>query len=836
MKTRIKNEKYVPAIFLTILITFCGQNLAYGVNEAPNFTDGDSTTRAVAENTASGVNIGTPVAATDADNDTLTYSLSGPDAPSFRIISTSGQIRTRARLNYETKRSYAVSVSVSDGNDGSDSIPVTINVTDLNENRAPVFKDGDSATRFIAENTASGQSIGTPVAATDADNDTLTYSLGGTDASSFSIVSTTGQLQTNAALDYETKSAYAVTVSVSDGNGGSNSIAVPITVTDAGEKPVFAPGGVTLTVAENAASGRNIGAPITATDPDSGDTLTYSLRRGDADSFSIDANTGQVRTKVALDYETKNAYTDLAVRATDSTGLIGATRVTINVTDVAEATITSPLSTRTPAVRDAIVAAVPDINNANGVTAAHLAAITSLDLSSRSISSLKTGDFNGLTALFSLLLHNNSISDISLLEDLTSGSLVFLVLGNNSISDISPLEGLTSLLSLSLGNYPRNGISVGNNSISDISPLEGLTSMKWLNLGNNSISDISPLEDLTSLLSLDLKNNSISDISPLEDLISIKQIFLNGNKITDISVLENLTKLQHILLGSNSISDISVLENLTSLETLYLDGNSINDISVLEGLTSLETLQLQGNPISDYGPLRRLKVANPSVSIDIDINININNNPPVFTDGATTTRSIAENTASGTNIGAAVSATDTDTSDTLTYSLGGTDADSFSIVSTSGQLQTKAALDYETQSSYTVTVDVSDGNDGLDSITVTINVTDAAGAAPSVETSPVIPANTELLTNFPNPFNPETWIPYQLAKPAEVTLTLYDIRGVVVRRLQLGYQAAGFYQSRSRAIHWDGRNNIGEKVASGVYFYTLKAGEFTATQKLLIRK
>ena len=93
-----------------------------------------------------------------------------------------------------------------------------------------------------------------------------------------------------------------------------------------------------------------------------------------------------------------------------------------------------------------------------------------------------------------------------------------------------------------------------------------------------------------------------------------------------------------------------------------------------------------------------------------------------------------------------------------------------------------------------------------------------------------------LLANFPNPFNPETWIPYQLAEPAEVTLTIYDIRGRVVRTLALGNQPVGIYQSRSKAVHWDGRNHLGEKVATGVYFYTLKVGDYTATRKLLIRK
>ena len=100
----------------------------------------------------------------------------------------------------------------------------------------------------------------------------------------------------------------------------------------------------------------------------------------------------------------------------------------------------------------------------------------------------------------------------------------------------------------------------------------------------------------------------------------------------------------------------------------------------------------------------------------------------------------------------------------------------------------------------------------------------------------IIPKKTALLHNYPNPFNPETWIPYHLAEPAEVTLTLYTADGKVVRTLALGHQPAGFYQSRSRAAYWDGRNEVGERVASGVYFYTLTAGDFAATRKMLIMK
>ncbi|MDE0468306.1 MAG: T9SS type A sorting domain-containing protein [Candidatus Poribacteria bacterium] len=99
-----------------------------------------------------------------------------------------------------------------------------------------------------------------------------------------------------------------------------------------------------------------------------------------------------------------------------------------------------------------------------------------------------------------------------------------------------------------------------------------------------------------------------------------------------------------------------------------------------------------------------------------------------------------------------------------------------------------------------------------------------------------VPEETALLANYPNPFNPETWIPYQLSEPTDVTLTIYDIQGHVVRDLDLGHQRAGMYQTRNRAAYWDGRNAQSESVASGVYFYTLTAGEFTATRKLLIRK
>lgn len=100
----------------------------------------------------------------------------------------------------------------------------------------------------------------------------------------------------------------------------------------------------------------------------------------------------------------------------------------------------------------------------------------------------------------------------------------------------------------------------------------------------------------------------------------------------------------------------------------------------------------------------------------------------------------------------------------------------------------------------------------------------------------VRPEMTALLPNYPNPFNPETWIPYQLATSSDVQITIYDTKGIVVRTLVLGHQAAGYYTHRNRAAYWDGRNGLGENVASGVYFYQLQTDEISPIRKMVILK
>ena len=209
-------------------------DIGWTINKAPMFVDGSTTTRTVAEDAGAGVSIGSPVVATDANNDALTYELSDVDATLFDIDSTSGQLRTKAALRGGTKTSYTVTVTVSDGS-LVDKITVIITVikivVEVPANSGPEFIDGSHTTRTVAEHTARGINIGDPVAARDADNDSLTYTLSGVDAASFDIAPTTGQLKTHGALDYETKRTYTLTVTVSDGNL-TDSINVTIDVND----------------------------------------------------------------------------------------------------------------------------------------------------------------------------------------------------------------------------------------------------------------------------------------------------------------------------------------------------------------------------------------------------------------------------------------------------------------------------------------------------------------------------------------------------------------------------------------------------------------------------
>ena len=330
-------------------------------NTAPKFPDqdpatpgdqSDTATRSVAENQEKGASIGDAVDATDADGDALVYSIGGPDAASFEVVSGTGyghtapetdiaKIKTAEKLDYETKSVYTIVLVATDPSGATDTITITVNVTDVDDapvigiNGPPAY-DAESADRSVDENSEAGAAVGDPVAATDPNGDTLSYELGGDDAMSFAIDGM-GQITVaeGAMLDYEAEqNTYVVTVTASDPDGEMASITVNIAVADVKENnaPAFASESMTLTVPENSA-GINIGDPVAATDPDEGDELEYSIT-DESGNFAIDSATGQVSVieGAMLDHEAQASYM-VVVMASDGEDS-ASVNVTISVTNV----------------------------------------------------------------------------------------------------------------------------------------------------------------------------------------------------------------------------------------------------------------------------------------------------------------------------------------------------------------------------------------------------------------------------------------------------------------------------------------------------------------------
>ena len=201
-------------------------------------------------------------------------------------------------------------------------------------NQPPAFS-ASTATRSVQEDEAAGTNVGAAITATDPESNTITYSITGTNAGGFTVTSS-GQIQTGEVLDRESTDSYTITLKA-QATGGSDTISVTITVSNVNEAPSFSSSSTTRSVPENSGSGTNVGTPVSATDPDSGDSIVYTLFNG-VGKFTILSGTGQIRVAsgAGLDFEGTQEY-DVTVRATDNGGLYDEIAVTINVTNVVEA-------------------------------------------------------------------------------------------------------------------------------------------------------------------------------------------------------------------------------------------------------------------------------------------------------------------------------------------------------------------------------------------------------------------------------------------------------------------------------------------------------------------
>ena len=492
--------------------------------------------------------------------------------------------------------------------------------------------------------------------------------------------------------------------------------------------------------------------------------------------------------------------------------------------------------------------------------------LTWLDLRGNSISDISA--VAGLTKLTRLYLDQNLISDISVLAGLTK--LTRLYLDQNLISDISSLAGLTNLTWLDLSW----------NSISDTSVLAGLINLTWLYLSGNSISDISSLAGLINLTKLDLTANSISDISAVVGLTKLTRLYLDRNSISDLSVL-----VPNAGLGSG--------------DTVNVKGNPLSAVSIDTHIPALQSRGVTVS-FDDRAHPALLKISGdnqhgiPSASLSQPFVIEVRDENGSALAGISVTFAVI---GGGGTLSTTITRTDANGRAQSTLTLGANlrtntvqvSADGIEVPVTFHAIAIMADVNRDGVVNILDLVSVASefGNAGTnlaadisgDGVVNILDLVLVAGmfgdttAAPSAQpqgtltavvvqqwlnnsraldvSDPIMkrglmmleqflvsltPTETELLANYPNPFNPETWIPYRLAEDAFVTLTIYDLNGHVVRTLDVGHRIAAVYEHRSKAIYWDGRNEVGEGVASGVYFYHLSAGDYSATRKMVILK
>ncbi len=356
---------------------------------------------------------------------------------------------------------------------------------------------------------------------------------------------------------------------------------------------------------------------------------------------------------------------------------------------------------------------------------------------------------------------------------------------------------------------------IRNYNLRNLTGFEYATNLTVLNLGSSKIGNSWR------------NSNSFTDLTPLVGLTNLKELNLNRASITDLSGLEGLTSLTWLDLTLTNITDISALAGLTNLTELYLGGNAITDVSPLSDLTNLTTLYLWDNPVEDTSPLCRLQDQNPDLELDMEITCgpyglfmqDFNNDDQVnLSDLFFLLTLLFYSTSDG----------DLNNDGTIDF------LDLVAAAEANTSTTNKAPAIEITQATSLATIqawiDAALASDD-DSLAFQEGI-----ALLNRFLKAMRPHETELLPNYPNPFNPETWIPYRLAEAADVILTIYDTKGILVRRFDLGHQAASYYTDRTKAVYWDGRNASGEPIASGNYFYQLEAGAFSATRKLVILK
>ncbi len=773
------------------------------VNEPPEFDASNIFMElfTVYENSAADINIGDPITAVDPEGGDVTYSLTGANAGLFAVDASSGQVKSKASLNYELASEYTVAFTASDPQSNSASIDLTITVLD-DDNEAP----GKPAKPSVVPNPVNGHQAlrVTWTAPENAGPAITTYVVryrveGSTDEWVDSSVSGTKLEVTLSGLEASTSYEVEVRALNDEGEGPWSETVVGQTLATppANSTPEFDTGAVTaLTIAENTSAGTAIGAAFVASDPDSLDTLVYSLSGVDSVLFDVGASTGQIAigAGTTLDYETPadtgrdNVY-DVVVEVSDgkdATGkadasVDGTIAVTITVTGVNEvpefrsAAIAIGIDENTPSaanVGEPVQASDPE---SDVLTYTLTGADSALFTINSSTGQISTGDSTELDHespsdagddnTYDLTVGVSDGKDAAGNADTSTDNSIGVTITVNNVDE--PPEFDSSSVELEVAENTATNTNIGN-PITAVDP-EGEDVTYSLTGSNAGLFDVDASTGQVktkatlnyeaagtysiSFTASDPQSNSANisltitvtdDDTEAPGKVAKPTVAPNpGNghealKVTWAAPENNGPAItghvvQHRTDGST--------DNWAQMTVAASDVTAV--ISNLEPTTAYE-VQVRANNAEGEGPWsesgRGETLAEP-----------VSNSPPEFDDGATTARSIHENAPSGTAVGAPVAATDPDQSDALSYSLSGADSALFSVDGSTGQISVglETALDFESPADadgdgvYDLTVQVTDGKDSEgsndtsvdDSINVSVTVT-------NVNERPIFDAST----------------------------------------------------------------------------------------------
>ena len=626
--------------------------------------------------------------------------------------------------------------------------------------------------------------------------------------------------------------------------------------------PVFSSPSVSRSIAENTAADVNVGAAVTATDADAGDTLAYTLGGTDAASFDFVEATGQIRTKsgVSYDFEAKDSYT-VTVTASDGTATAVAT-VTISITDVAEppdAPTTIPVSAVAGSTTSLTVswtapanAGRPAIDNydvqyrVSGATAwtdgpqnvttttttiAGLVADTLYEVQVRATNA--EGDsgwsdppVSGRTNAPPNTAPTSADEHVEADEDtdytFSSADFLFTDTAGDSLASIK----IVTLPASGTGTLTLSGTTIGSGDLPKTVLAAEINHLKY-----------SPPANLygTDVASFTFRVNDGTVDSDDAFTITVDVTAMNDPATGKPGITGTAQVGQTLTATVGTIADLEGVPNpffsaaATTVQWIQVDGANETDISGATNETYTLATADEGKKIKvkvsfedEDGTAEGPLTSDAYPSSDTVTAAPVTNNAPVFS-SRSVSRGIAENTAAGQNVGAAVTATDADAGDTLAYTLGGTDAASFDFVEATGQIRTKSGVsyDFEAKSSYTVTVTASDGT-ATDVATVTISITDVAeppDAPTTISVSAVAGSTTSLTVSWTAPANagrPDIDnydVQYRVSGatawtdgPQNVTTTTTTIAGLVADTL---------YEVQVRATNAEGDSGWSDPPESG---------------------